>query len=72
MSHLLTTSLQATHVDVKDVSGGCGSFYNVTVVSPQFEGLSPIKQHKWVLSPPVFQHYFHRLPTQTADTNPNT
>ena len=48
MSALLRDKLGATHVEVKDVSGGCGSFYIVTVVSPRFEGLSPIKQHRCV------------------------
>jgi len=48
MDALLRARLAATHVEVKDVSGGCGSFYNVTVVSPQFEGLPMIRQHRRV------------------------
>lgn len=50
MTALLREKLAATHVEVKDVSGGCGSFYTVTVVSPRFEGLSPIKQHRCVVA----------------------
>lgn len=48
MAALLRERLAATHVDVKDVSGGCGSFYNVTVVSPRFEGMPMIRQHRRV------------------------
>ena len=28
--------------------GGCGATYRVVIVSPQFEGLSLVKQHKLV------------------------
>ncbi|KAJ9122554.1 hypothetical protein QFC22_001983 [Naganishia vaughanmartiniae] len=35
-------------LDVVDVSGGCGSFYAIHISSPQFKGLSTIKQHKLV------------------------
>ena len=38
----------ATHVEVEDISGGCGSMYRVMVVSPEFEGLALIKQHRLV------------------------
>jgi hypothetical protein len=30
------------------MSGGCGSFYAIHISSPQFKGLSTIKQHKLV------------------------
>ena len=36
----------ATHVEVEDISGGCGSMYRVMVVSPEFEGLALVKQHR--------------------------
>ena len=48
MEHLLRERLSATAVTVVDASGGCGSFYNVTVVSTRFEGMSTIKQHRAV------------------------
>ena len=38
----------ATHVEVEDISGGCGSMYRVMVVSPKFEGLTLVKQHRLV------------------------
>lgn len=30
------------------MSGGCGSFYGLDIVSPKFAGLSVMKQHKLV------------------------
>jgi stress-induced morphogen len=48
MQRLLTDRLSAQVVKVDDVSGGCGSFYTVVVVSEKFEGLSTIKQHRAV------------------------
>lgn len=48
MEEVLKERLAASHVEVKDVSGGCGAFYTVIVVSPQFTGLTPLKQHRLV------------------------
>mmetsp|Transcript_36 Transcript_36/g.125 ORF Transcript_36/g.125 Transcript_36/m.125 type:complete len:152 (-) Transcript_36:79-534(-) len=48
MESMLRESLGATHVVVVDISGGCGSMYRVEVVSPQFEGVSMVKQHRMV------------------------
>ena len=48
MENLLRTKLGATEVKVMDTSGGCGSFYNVIVVSPQFDGMTTIRQHRAV------------------------
>ncbi|KII95939.1 hypothetical protein PLICRDRAFT_48865 [Plicaturopsis crispa FD-325 SS-3] len=33
---------------VQDVSGGCGSFYAITIASQAFKGLSTVKQHQLV------------------------
>jgi len=33
---------------VNDVSGGCGSMFNLEVEAEQFRGLSLVKQHKLV------------------------
>lgn len=41
-------SLPTCSVEVKDVSGGCGDFYQVLVVSPRFAGLNTVKQHRAV------------------------
>ncbi|PPR03868.1 hypothetical protein CVT26_000866 [Gymnopilus dilepis] len=33
---------------VQDVSGGCGTFYAITIASDAFKGLPIVKQHKLV------------------------
>jgi len=48
MSRILTERLGAQHVEVKDVSGGCGAFFNVLVVAARFEGLPVMQQHRAV------------------------
>ena len=40
--------LRPTNVTVEDISGGCGSFYKVTVVSSAFAGKSLVQQHRLV------------------------
>ncbi|RDX53060.1 hypothetical protein OH76DRAFT_65976 [Lentinus brumalis] len=32
----------------KDVSGGCGTFYNITIASDEFKGLPLVKQQRLV------------------------
>ncbi|KAG9001274.1 hypothetical protein FRB94_003764 [Tulasnella sp. JGI-2019a] len=44
----LTSRFQPTRLDVEDVSGGCGTFYAISIASSQFRGLSMVKQHKLV------------------------
>ncbi|XP_027229673.2 bolA-like protein 3 [Penaeus vannamei] len=39
---------QATGVEVRDISGGCGAMYEVWVEAPDFKGLSRVKQHKLI------------------------
>lgn len=48
MASVLKEKLGATVADIRDVSGGCGSFYQVLVVSAQFAGLTTMKQHRAV------------------------
>lgn len=38
----------ATDVDVKDVSGGCGSMYEVYVTSSEFKGKRTVIQHRMI------------------------
>ena len=38
----------ATDIAVVDISGGCGSMYEVFVESPDFKGIRLMKQHKMV------------------------
>lgn len=48
MHAALAAQLEAVHVKVTDVSGGCGSMFDVEVVSPQFVGQTRVKQHRMV------------------------
>lgn len=48
VGQILAERLQPTSVAVKDVSGGCGSMFAITVVSPRFSGLPMVRQHKLV------------------------
>ncbi|KAM3416154.1 hypothetical protein BST61_g7762 [Cercospora zeina] len=45
---LLLQALQPLHLEVKDISGGCGSMYALDIVSEAFRGLPVIKQHRLV------------------------
>jgi stress-induced morphogen len=38
----------AVDIQVADVSGGCGSMYEVYVESPEFKGLRMVQQHRLV------------------------
>lgn len=40
--------LSAQHVEILDQSGGCGQSYEVTVVSPLFEGKNKLARHRLV------------------------
>jgi stress-induced morphogen len=48
MKSSLLKALNATHVKVDDISGGCGSMYKIEVVSPSFVGKSRVMQHRMV------------------------
>lgn len=38
----------ATHVNVEDISGGCGSMYDVQIEAAEFKGKKTILQHRMV------------------------
>ncbi|ORY88823.1 bola protein [Leucosporidium creatinivorum] len=38
----------ATHINALDISGGCGASYEITIVSPSFEGKTTLKRHREV------------------------
>ncbi|KAI1210194.1 bola domain-containing protein [Annulohypoxylon truncatum] len=44
----LTERLQAVHVEVTDMSGGCGQSFSTLIVSPTFAGLNSLKRHRAV------------------------
>ncbi|KAI5466847.1 bola protein [Mariannaea sp. PMI_226] len=47
---IITERLGAVHVEVTDMSGGCGQAFNTIIVSPQFQGLNSLKRHRLVNS----------------------
>jgi acid stress-induced BolA-like protein IbaG/YrbA len=48
MEKALQTKLKTIHVQVQDVSNGCGSMYDIQVVSSDFQGQTRVKQHRMV------------------------
>ncbi|PVD38524.1 hypothetical protein C0Q70_01140 [Pomacea canaliculata] len=45
----LKENLEATHIEVEDMSDGCGAKFQVLVVSPKFRDVKPaIKRHRLV------------------------
>ncbi|KAK3346740.1 bola protein [Lasiosphaeria hispida] len=44
----LTLRLKATHVEVQDMSGGCGQSFTSLIVSPEFAGKNSLKRHRLV------------------------
>ncbi|KAF9896551.1 hypothetical protein BX616_007235 [Lobosporangium transversale] len=40
--------LEATYVQAKDISGGCGQNFEIIIVSPMFEGKSTLQKHRLV------------------------
>ncbi|KAJ0386126.1 hypothetical protein COL922a_005036 [Colletotrichum nupharicola] len=44
----LAQRLQAVHVEVTDMSGGCGQSFTSLIVSPAFEKQTSLKRHRLV------------------------
>ncbi|KAK4444982.1 protein BOLA2 [Podospora aff. communis PSN243] len=44
----LEERLKATHVEVQDMSGGCGQAFTTLIVSPEFAGKNSLKRHRLV------------------------
>ncbi|KAF9888351.1 hypothetical protein FE257_008784 [Aspergillus nanangensis] len=44
----LFDQLQAQHVEIEDLSGGCGQAYQAVIVSPQFEKKTILARHRLV------------------------
>ncbi|GBF66087.1 bolA-like protein [Trichophyton mentagrophytes] len=47
---ILTNKLDAQHVEVEDLSGGCGQAFQAIIVSPQFESKTTLARHRLVNS----------------------
>ncbi|KAL3479505.1 bola protein [Aspergillus californicus] len=46
----LVEQLQAQHVEIEDLSGGCGQAFQAVIVSPQFEKKNMLARHRLVNS----------------------
>ncbi|KAF1945824.1 bola domain-containing protein [Clathrospora elynae] len=46
----LEEGLGATHVEIEDLSGGCGQMYEAIIVSPQFAKKTTLARHRLVNS----------------------
>ncbi|KAJ9148615.1 hypothetical protein NKR23_g4818 [Pleurostoma richardsiae] len=44
----ITERLKAVHVEVTDMSGGCGQAFTTLIVSPEFAGKNSLKRHRLV------------------------
>ncbi|KAI0260909.1 bola protein [Gloeopeniophorella convolvens] len=44
----LSQRFQPSELLVQDVSGGCGTFYAITIASTAFKGIPVVKQHRLV------------------------
>merc|ERR1711934_947978 len=44
----ITAALDPTHIEVTDTSGGCGSAFEVVIVSKAFEGKRLLQKHRLV------------------------
>ncbi|CAE6477593.1 BolA domain-containing protein [Rhizoctonia solani AG-1 IA] len=44
----LNSRFHPSNLDVEDVSGGCGTFYAISITSVAFKDLPMVKQHKLV------------------------
>eukprot|EP00274_Cyanoptyche_gloeocystis_P007591 CAMPEP_0196661202 /NCGR_PEP_ID=MMETSP1086-20130531/43217_1 /TAXON_ID=77921 /ORGANISM="Cyanoptyche gloeocystis , Strain SAG4.97" /LENGTH=84 /DNA_ID=CAMNT_0041995991 /DNA_START=63 /DNA_END=317 /DNA_ORIENTATION=+ len=50
VTSVLTEKLKAVHVDVQDLSGGCGAKFEALIVSPLFEGKRLLERQRLVYS----------------------
>ncbi|KAK9469441.1 bola protein [Lipomyces arxii] len=48
LSSKLIDAFEPSELSVRDVSGGCGSMFAITIVSKAFSGISMVKQHRMV------------------------
>ncbi|KAG7191698.1 uncharacterized protein KQ657_002834 [Scheffersomyces spartinae] len=65
----LQAQFEPTKLEVKDVSGGCGSMFAILVESNKFKGIPMIKQHRLVnevLKDDIAQWHGIQLRTKAA------
>ncbi|KAL9645663.1 hypothetical protein ABK040_003396 [Willaertia magna] len=50
LEQIIKERLEATHVEIEDISGGCGSSFSAFIVSPVFEGLKLLERQRLVMT----------------------
>uniref|UniRef100_A0A0L0P3L1 Bola-like protein n=1 Tax=Candidozyma auris TaxID=498019 RepID=A0A0L0P3L1_CANAR len=66
---ILKAHFEPSNLQVRDISGGCGSMFAITVESSQFKGIPMIKQHRLVnevLKEEIAQWHGLQLKTKAA------
>lgn len=66
----LEDSLSPKFLDVRDISGGCGSMFAISIVSEKFNGVPMVKQHRIVndvLKEDIKNWHGVQLRTKAAD-----
>ncbi|XP_038053839.1 bolA-like protein 2 [Patiria miniata] len=48
LANKLKENLQASHVEMEDVSSGCGAKFNAVIVSDNFNGKPLLQRHRMV------------------------
>ncbi|KAF8461109.1 bola protein [Kalaharituber pfeilii] len=48
LEEIITKRLNASHVEVQDLSGGCGQIFEAVIVSPEFRGKTTLARHRLV------------------------
>jgi len=48
LEETLKKMLKASHVEVQDMSGGCGQIFEAIIVSPEFKGKTTLARHRLV------------------------
>ncbi|XP_031561999.1 bolA-like protein 3 [Actinia tenebrosa] len=48
LAEILASKIDATYIKVRDISGGCGAMYEISVESEVFKGRRMVQQHRMV------------------------
>ncbi|KXL48200.1 hypothetical protein M433DRAFT_159436 [Acidomyces richmondensis BFW] len=48
LAAILKEKLEASHVEIEDLSGGCGQMFDAVIVSPQFAGKNTLARNRLV------------------------
>lgn len=48
LDDIFRSKLGAVHTEIQEQQGSCGASFDVTIVSPEFKGLSQLQRHRKV------------------------